>query len=50
MLRNESVTALSEELCTVNNICLHAARSNARIMLEVAQSGKLGNVTYYPIN
>ncbi|KAH6991377.1 hypothetical protein BKA56DRAFT_474340 [Ilyonectria sp. MPI-CAGE-AT-0026] len=47
MLWNESVATLSDELCTVNNICLHAARSNACIMLELAQSGKLVNYGYW---
>ncbi|KAM5347436.1 hypothetical protein ACJ41O_010441 [Fusarium nematophilum] len=47
MLRNGTVTTLSDELCMVNNICLHAARSNARIMLELAQSGKLVNYGYW---
>lgn len=44
MLRNETITTLSDELRTVNNICLHAARSNAYIMLELAKSGKLGEI------
>ncbi|KAI8659161.1 Zn(2)-C6 fungal-type domain-containing protein [Fusarium sp. Ph1] len=47
LLRTEAVTTLSDELCTVNNICLHAARSNAFIMLENAQSGNLVNYGYW---
>lgn len=43
MLRNKIVVALSDELYTINNICLQAARSNARILLELAQAGELGN-------
>ncbi|RTE82884.1 hypothetical protein BHE90_002557 [Fusarium euwallaceae] len=47
LLRTEAVTTLSDELCTVNNICLHAARSNASIMLENAQAGNLVNYGYW---
>ena len=42
MLRNETIFTLSGELCTINNICLQATRSNARIMLDLAQAGELG--------
>lgn len=42
MLRNKIVITLSDELYTINNICLQAARSNACILLELAQAGELG--------
>ncbi|TXC11615.1 hypothetical protein FocTR4_00007663 [Fusarium oxysporum f. sp. cubense] len=42
-----SVVALSDELYTINNICLQAARSNARILLELAQAGELVRYGYW---
>ncbi|KAK2699667.1 hypothetical protein QWA68_000763 [Fusarium oxysporum] len=47
MLRNKIVVALSDELYTINNICLQAARSNARILLELAQEGELVRYGYW---
>ncbi|KAG5784638.1 hypothetical protein H9Q73_001702 [Fusarium xylarioides] len=47
MLRSKIVVALSDELYTINNICLQAARSNARILLELAQAGELVRYGYW---
>ncbi|KAK7587833.1 hypothetical protein V3481_010525 [Fusarium oxysporum f. sp. vasinfectum] len=47
MLRKKIVVALSDELYTINNICLQAARSNARILLELAQAGELVRYGYW---
>ncbi|KAM5517773.1 hypothetical protein FOXYSP1_08558 [Fusarium oxysporum f. sp. phaseoli] len=47
MLRNKIVVTLSDELYTINNICLQAARSNARILLELAQEGELVRYGYW---
>ncbi|KAI3581945.1 hypothetical protein IWW34DRAFT_802758 [Fusarium oxysporum f. sp. albedinis] len=35
------------QLYTINNICLQAARSNARILLELAQAGELVRYGYW---
>ena len=42
LLRNDSVITLSDDICTVNKTCLEAARRNAKIMLDLASSGRLG--------
>ncbi|KAI8413988.1 hypothetical protein FOFC_07279 [Fusarium oxysporum] len=41
------LVALSDELYTINNICLQAARSNARILLELAPAGELVRYGYW---
>ncbi|CAH0022755.1 unnamed protein product [Clonostachys rhizophaga] len=47
MLRNKRVITLSDELYTISNICLQAARSNACILLELAQAGELVKYGYW---
>lgn len=42
LLRDDTAVTLSDDIRSVNFTCLEAARANAKILLDLADSGKLG--------
>ncbi|CAG9950647.1 unnamed protein product [Clonostachys rosea f. rosea IK726] len=47
ILRNDGVITLSDDIRSINQICLKAARSNAKILLNLAGSQKLVKYGYW---